>query len=113
VIGEVEGRIAIMSDDIIVTGGTLVSGATALRKAGARAVYACATHGLFPDDALERLCESDIEQIVVTDTVPIDPLNRPDKLQVLTVSRILADSIRNVFSDESVSAIFAGENQLF
>ena len=113
VIGEVEGRIAIMSDDIIVTGGTLVSGATALRKAGARAVYACATHGLFPDGALERLCESDIEQIVVTDTVPIDPLNRPDKLQVLTVSRILADSIRNVFSDESVSAIFAGENQLF
>jgi ribose-phosphate pyrophosphokinase len=113
VIGEVEGKIAIMSDDIIVTGGTLLSGAAALRKAGARAVYACATHGLFPAGVLDRLAASQIEKIVVTDTVPINPLERPDKLQVLTVSTILAESIRNVFSDESVSAIFAGENQLF
>jgi ribose-phosphate pyrophosphokinase len=113
VIGRVRGKIAVMSDDMVVTGGTLLAGARALKEAGATAVYACATHGLFPDGALERLAESDIEQIVVTDTVPIDPLNRPDKLQVLTVSTILAESIRNVFSDESVSAIFAGENQLF
>jgi ribose-phosphate pyrophosphokinase len=113
VIGDVEGKITIMSDDIIVTGGTLLSGAAALRKAGARAVYACATHGLFPEGVLDRLAASQIEKIVVTDTVPINPLERPDKLQVLTVSTILAESIRNVFSDESVSAIFAGENQLF
>jgi ribose-phosphate pyrophosphokinase len=102
-----------MSDDMVVTGGTLLAGARALKAAGATAVYACATHGLFPDGTLNRLAESEIEQIVVTDTVPIDPLRRPAKLQVLTVSRILAESIRNVFSDESVSAIFAGENQLF
>jgi ribose-phosphate pyrophosphokinase len=113
VIGRVRGKIAVMSDDMVVTGGTLLAGARALKEAGATAVYACATHGLFPDGALERLAESDIEQIVVTDTVPIDPLNRPEKLRVLTVSTILAESIRNVFSDESVSAIFAGENQLF
>ncbi len=113
VIGEVDGKIAIMSDDIIVTGGTLLSGAAALRKAGARAVYACATHALFPDGALDKLVASEIEQIVVTDTVPVSPLNRPEKLQVLTVSKLLAESIRNVFSGESVSAIFAGENQLF
>ena len=113
VIGEVEGKIAIMSDDIIVTGGTLLSGAAALKQAGARMVYACATHALFPDGAMQRLAESEIEQIVVTDTVPVNPLDRPDMLRVLTVSRILAESIRNVFSDESVSAIFAGENQLF
>jgi ribose-phosphate pyrophosphokinase len=102
-----------MSDDMIVTGGTLLAGGHALREAGASAVYVCATHGLFPQDALWKLADSDIERIVVTDTVPIDPLDRPDKLQVITVSRILADSIRNVFFDESVSAIFAGENQLF
>jgi ribose-phosphate pyrophosphokinase len=102
-----------MSDDMVVTGGTLIAGAAALKEAGASEVYACATHGLFPDGALQRVADSDIAQIVVTDTVPISPLERPTKLQVLTVSRILAESIRNVFSDESVSAIFAGENQLF
>lgn len=113
VIGRVRGKIAIMSDDMIVTGGTLGAGAKALKEAGATSVYACATHALFPDGALERLARSDIEQIVVTDTVPLSPIGRPDSVQVLTVSRILAESIRNVFSDESVSAIFAGENQLF
>ncbi|MFQ5425560.1 MAG: ribose-phosphate diphosphokinase [Gaiellales bacterium] len=113
VIGRVKGKVAIMSDDMIVTGGTLRAGAEALKSAGAQKVYACATHGLFPDGAAEKLARSDIEQIVVTDTVPFMEAARPDKLQVLTVSRILAESIRNVFADESVSAIFAGENQLF
>lgn len=113
VIGDVAGKIAIMNDDIIVTGGTLLSGAQALKQAGAAAVYACATHALFPPGALDRLAESEIEKLVVTDTVPVDPLARPDMLTVLSVSRLLAESIRNVFADESVSAIFAGENQLF
>jgi ribose-phosphate pyrophosphokinase len=115
VIGEekVRGRVAIMSDDIIVTGGTLMAGAKALAEAGATEVYACATHGLFPDDSLDQLAASELAGIAVTDTVPIDELKRPDKLTVLTVSGILAETIQNVFSDESVSAIFAGENQLF
>ncbi|HEX2044917.1 MAG TPA: ribose-phosphate pyrophosphokinase [Gaiellaceae bacterium] len=115
VIGEekVRGKVAIMSDDIIVTGGTLVAGARALKEAGATEVYACATHGLFPDDALQKLAESELSGIAVTDTVPIDELERPHHLTVLTVSGILAETIQNVFSDESVSAIFAGENQLF
>jgi len=113
VVGDVRGKVAIMSDDIIVTGGTLVAGAQALLDAGATKVYACATHGLFPDDALEKLAGSELAGITVTDTVPIPELNRPDKLSVLTISGILAETIENVFSDESVSAIFAGENQLF
>ncbi len=113
VVGDVRGKVAIMSDDIIVTGGTLVAGAKALLDAGATAVYACATHGLFPDDALEKLAGSTLAGVAVTDTVPIAELNRPDKLTVLTISGILAETIENVFSDESVSAIFAGENQLF
>jgi ribose-phosphate pyrophosphokinase len=113
VIGNVRGKVAIMSDDIIVTGGTLLAGAQALLKAGATDVYACATHGLFPGNAFEKIAASELTQVTVTDTVPIDPVNRPDKIGVLPVSRLLAETILNVFGDESVSAIFAGENQLF
>ena len=113
VIGDVSGKVAILSDDLIVTGSTLVTGATALKEAGATAVYACATHGLFPGDALEKIGASELAGVAVTDTVPINELERPRKLEVLSVSGILAETIQNVFSDESVSAIFAGENQLF
>jgi ribose-phosphate pyrophosphokinase len=111
--GRVRGKVAIMSDDIIVTGGTLIAGARALQAAGATDVYACATHALMPPEALEKLAASDLAEIAVTDTVPVDPVRAPVKITVRTVSGLLADTIRNVFSDESVSAIFAGENQLF
>ena len=113
VIGDVEGRIAVMSDDVVDTAGTLAAGAQALKEAGALKVYACATHGLFNGPALERIAGSEIDKLVVTDTVPIDPLTRPDNVEVLSVAGILAETIQNVFADDSVSAIFAGENQLF
>ncbi|HEV3408322.1 MAG TPA: ribose-phosphate pyrophosphokinase, partial [Gaiellaceae bacterium] len=102
--GRVRGKIAIMSDDIIVTGGTLIAGARALREAGATAVYACATHALMPEPALEKLAASDLVEIAVSDTVPLDPVRTPEKIVVRTVSGLLADTVRNVFSDESVSA---------
>jgi ribose-phosphate pyrophosphokinase len=112
--GRVAGKTAIMTDDIIVTGGTLIAGAQALREAGATEVYACATHALIPESAFEKLGKSELREVAVTDTVPMNPLSRPDNLPPpLTVSLLLADTIKNVFSDESVSAIFAGENQLF
>jgi ribose-phosphate pyrophosphokinase len=113
VIGNVRGKVAILSDDIVSTGGTLFAAAEALRHAGATEIYACATHGLFTGNAYERLAESEFREMVVTDTVPIDPLRRPANLTVLTVSGLLAETIWNVFSDDSVSAIFQGENQLF
>jgi ribose-phosphate pyrophosphokinase len=113
VIGEVEGKLAIMIDDMILTGGTLIAGGEALLAAGAADVYACATHGLFPGNAFERLAASNLTQVTVTNTVPVDPINRPDKIDVLPVSGLLAETILNVFADDSVSAIFAGENQLF
>jgi ribose-phosphate pyrophosphokinase len=113
VIGDVQGKVAILSDDMIVTGGTLVAGAPALKEAGATDVYACATHGLFPGDAFEKIEASELREVAVTDTVPIDKLNRPDKIRSLSVSKLLAETIYNVFADDSVSAIFAGENQLF
>jgi ribose-phosphate pyrophosphokinase len=109
----VKGKAAILSDDLIVTGSTLVSGARALLDAGATAVYACATHGLFPPDALAKLGESELTEITVTDSVPQNQLTAPENVKVLTVSPLLANTIQNVFSGESVSEIFAGENQLF
>ncbi len=113
VIGDVRGKVAIMSDDIIVTGGTLIAGAQALKEAGATEIYACATHGLFPGNAFEKISASVLAEVTVTDTVPIDKLNQPDKINVISVSKLLAETILNVFADDSVSAIFAGENQLF
>jgi ribose-phosphate pyrophosphokinase len=113
VIGDVEGKVALLSDDMIVTGGTLVAGAEALKEAGATAVYACATHGLFPGNAFDKISASALTEVAVTDTVPIDKLSRPDKVVSLSVSKLLAETIYNVFADDSVSAIFAGENQLF
>jgi ribose-phosphate pyrophosphokinase len=112
-IGDVEGKVAVMTDDVIDTAGTLVAGAGALKEAGTTAVYACATHGLFNGPALERISESAIDKLVVTDTVPVDPTAKPDNVEVLSVAGILAETIQNVFADDSVSAIFAGENQLF
>ena len=109
----VQGKAAILSDDLIVTGSTLISGAKALLEAGATAVYACATHGLFPGFALEKIANSEITEIVVTDTVMLDPTKRPANVEILPVAGLLADTIQNVFSGESVSEIFAGENQLF
>ena len=111
--GRVAGKVAIVGDDNISTGNTLLEGARALKEAGAEEVWVFATHGLFAADALERFADADLAGIVVTDTVPIDPLRRPERMTVLTVSGLLAQTIMNVFADESVSAIFGGENQLF
>jgi ribose-phosphate pyrophosphokinase len=113
VIGEVAGKIAVMTDDVIDTGGTICAGALALKEAGATKVYGCATHALLNGPALERIQNSVFDKLVVTDTVPIDPIAKPDNLEVISVSGLLAETIFNVFADDSVSAIFAGENQLF
>ena len=113
VIGDVRGKVALIGDDMIVTGGTILAAEQALLAAGAREVRAFATHPLFTAGALETLAGSELVEIAVTDTVAIDSPVRPAKLTVLTVSPLLARTIRNVFGDASVSAIFAGENELF
>ena len=107
-------KICIVGDDVTTTGGTLIAGARALREQGAREVWIYVTHALLNDEGLERLgAADDVAGIVVTDTVPIDARQQPDNLTVLSVSGLLAATIMNVFSDDSVSAIFGGENQLF
>jgi ribose-phosphate pyrophosphokinase len=112
--GRVRGKRAILGDDVIMTGGTMLANVRALEAHGVDEVWLFATHGLFCGDSLEAFAADElIKGIVVTDTVPIDPLTRPDKLTVLPVSGLLAETIMNVFADDSVSAIFGGENQLF
>jgi len=115
VTGRVQGKIAIMGDDVITTGGTVAAGADALRDAGASEVWLFVTHGLFlfSPDAIANVAAADLAGIVVTDSVPSNPLERPANMTVLTVSGLLSETIMNAFSDESVSAIFGGENQLF
>jgi ribose-phosphate pyrophosphokinase len=114
VTGNVRGKIAVVGDDVIMTGGTLLAGARALHEAGATSVYVFATHAIFAKDSLERFRQAtEIDGLVVTDTIPLDPIRRPANVTVLTVSGLLAETIMNVFADESVSAIFQGDNQLF
>jgi ribose-phosphate pyrophosphokinase len=115
VVGEVAGKTAVLVDDMIGTAGTLTAAARTVLEEGAARVIACATHGVFSDPAYERLAyeSSGIERIVVTDTIAQDRPGRPDNIVVLSTAQTLADSIRRIFADDSVSEIFAGENQLF
>jgi len=113
VIGDLEGRRAIMIDDIIDTGGTTVRAAESLLEEGATEVYAAATHAVFSGTAYDRIEESPIKEVVVTDTLPLKRDEPQSKIHVLTIAPILANTIRNVFSDDSVSEVFMGENQLF
>src|SRR5437764_5048545 len=111
--GRVRGKTAIVGDDVIMTGGTLIANVEALREKHVTGVYVFATHGVFCGGALEKFHHAPIDGIVVTDTVPINPLEMPPNMTVLPVAQLLAETIMNVFADDSVSAIFGGENQLF
>ena len=113
VIGDVRGRIALLGDDMIVTGGTLAAAARALTAAGATEVRAFATHALFAGDALERLAAAELAEVAVTDTVSLPAEGLPQTLTVLSVAGLLAQTIENVFADRSVSSLFAGLNELF
>jgi ribose-phosphate pyrophosphokinase len=112
VVGDVKGKTAVLVDDMIDTAGTLTAAAQTVLDEGAKRVIACATHGVFSGPAYERIADSAIERIVVTDTLPQRP-GAPDKITVVSTASTLADSIRRIFSDDSVSEIFAGQNQLF
>jgi ribose-phosphate pyrophosphokinase len=112
VIGEVKGRTAVIVDDMIDTAGTLRAAAETVIDEGASRVLAAATHPVLSGNAFENLAASPFEQIVVTDTIPLRP-GAPDNIKVLSVADLLTDTIRRIFTDDSVSEVFGGENQLF
>jgi ribose-phosphate pyrophosphokinase len=112
VIGDVRGRTAVLVDDMIDTAGTLKAAAQTVLDEGASRVFAAATHPILSGNAYENLAASGFEQIVVTDTIPLRP-GAPDNLRVLSCAELLTDSIRRIFTDDSVSEVFGGENQLF
>jgi ribose-phosphate pyrophosphokinase len=112
VMGDVAGRTCVLIDDMIDTAGTICAAAEVLFAEGAREVWSVATHGVLSGPAVDRLKNSKIERVVVTDTLPVPSEKRFDKLEVLSVAPLVADAIRAVFEDSSVSELFGGENQI-
>ena len=112
VIGDVRDKTAIIVDDMIDTAGTLRAAGEVVKAAGASRVYAAATHPVFSGKAFDNLAQAPFEQIVVTDTIPLRR-GAPDNVHVVSCANLLTDSIRRIFTDDSVSEVFEGENQLF
>ncbi|HEX9122444.1 MAG TPA: ribose-phosphate diphosphokinase [Actinomycetota bacterium] len=112
VVGEVDGRPCVLVDDMIDTAGTVAKGATALAQQGAGPIYAAATHPVLSGKAVQLLEEAPIREVVVTNTMPIPEEKQFDKLRILSIAPLIADALRAVFEDTSVSEIFRGDNQL-
>jgi ribose-phosphate pyrophosphokinase len=106
VIGDVDGKDCLLSDDMIDTAGTMAQAARALKERGARDVYACATHALLSGPAVERLRDAPFTEIVVTDTIPVPPHKQFETLRVLSTDELLAKAVRYTHVNESVSSLF-------
>ena len=111
IVGNVNGKIAVVVDDMISTGGTLAKAAEALIKRGATQVYTCATHGIFAGDAIRVLRESPIERIIVTNTLPNSESVLGEKFKVLSIAQILADAIKRITTNRSVSELFSKDDE--
>jgi ribose-phosphate pyrophosphokinase len=107
-VGQVEGRTCVLVDDMIDTGGTIVQAAEALFENGAKDVIVASTHGLLSGPAVERLRDSRISEVIITDTLPIDDDKRFDKLTVLSIAPLIARAVKEVFDDGSVTNLFDG-----
>jgi ribose-phosphate pyrophosphokinase len=106
-VGDVRDKIAIILDDMIDTAGTLTQAAKALKEHGARTIYACATHGVFSGPAIDRINASDIEEVVITNTIPLgEKASLTSKIKVLSIAELLAETVRRIHEDESVSSLF-------
>ncbi len=110
VVGEVKDRVCVVVDDMIDTGGTIVKAADTLFEQGAADVIVTATHGVLSDPATERLKNSRISEVIVTDTLTIEPEKRIDKLTVLPIAPLIAKAISEVFTDGSVTSLFGSPN---
>jgi ribose-phosphate pyrophosphokinase len=108
VVGDVAGRVCILVDDMIDTGSTIVKAAETLFEAGAADVLVAATHGVLSGPAVDRLKNSKVSEVIVTNTLPIPPERQFDKLTVLSIAPLLARAIKEVFEDGSVTSLFGG-----
>jgi ribose-phosphate pyrophosphokinase len=106
IIGEVEGKTAILLDDMIDTAGTLTQAAVALDKNGAKSVYACCTHAVLSGPAIERIEKSPIKELVVTNTIAERDGARSSRIKRLSVGPLLGESIKRIHNGESVSSLF-------
>ncbi len=107
IVGDVKGKVSILLDDMIDTGGTIVQSAEALIRDGASRVYACCTHAVLSGNAVEKLNKSPIHELVITNTIPLNAKSKGlERLAVLDVSPILGEAIRRIHSEESVSSLF-------
>jgi ribose-phosphate pyrophosphokinase len=109
VIGEVKGKRAIIVDDEIDTGGTLIEVVRALEREGVTEMYACATHGVLSDPAIERIRDSALREVVVTDSIPLPAAKRLPKITVLSVAPLIGEAIKRIHRGESVGALFSSE----
>ncbi|MCA1588220.1 MAG: ribose-phosphate pyrophosphokinase [Chloroflexi bacterium] len=112
IIGEVTGKTAVIIDDEINTGGSLIEAAGALESGGVRAIYSCATHGVFSGSALERIAQSSITEVIVTDTIPLPPGTADPRITVLSVAPLFGEAIKRIHRGESVGALFSSEVKL-
>src|SRR5687767_7848494 len=109
IIGDVDGKTAVIIDDEIDTAGSLIEAVGALQAAGATAIYSCAIHGLFSGSALERIAESPLTEVIVTDTIPLPPEADDPRITVLSVAPLLGEAIKRIHRGESVGALFSSE----
>jgi ribose-phosphate pyrophosphokinase len=105
-IGEVKGKTAIFIDDIIDTAGTITNGATAIFEKGAKEIYACCTHGILSGPAIQRINDSPLKEVVITDSVALDPEKNIDKIKILSVDEIFAEAISRIVNHLSISELF-------
>lgn len=106
VIGDIEGKNAILIDDIIDTAGTITKAASVLKNFGAKKVYGCATHGVLSGPAIERIDNSELEKFIITDTIPLPEKKKIGKIEVVSVAPLFAEAIKRIHENESVSKLF-------
>ncbi len=106
VIGDVEGKNVVIFDDVVSTGSTLVEAAEALKRAGARDIYAACTHAVLCGDAVERIRRSSVRELIVTDSIPHDPAKLAPTVKILSVAGLLGEAIRRIHDEESLSSLF-------
>ncbi|MDE6013688.1 MAG: ribose-phosphate diphosphokinase, partial [Anaeroplasmataceae bacterium] len=106
IIGNIKGKNCILIDDMVDTAGTLTAGARALKDAGAKNVYAVCTHGVLSGDAIKRVADSCLEELIITNTIHLEDDKKIDKIKVLSVGTLLGHGILRILSDEPLSGLF-------